>query len=221
MLQPFEPARSRAGRFPNHELTANGNTIAVPPVLGLLGGIGSGKSAVARAFAKHGATVLDADRMAHGVLGRPSVRAALVRRWGRGVLESRAALAARAFASAADARALNRIVHPAVRRELEKELRRLATSGKRAVVVDAPLLVEAGAHTLCDALVFVHAPAAARRERVRRRSGWSAAELRRRERFQLPLRTKRRMARFVIDNSKHLRQLEPQVRHILEALHDE
>ena len=194
-------------------------------VFGLLGGIGSGKSAVARAFAKHGATILDADRIAHRVLDRPRVRAALVRRWGRGILGpdgrvSRAALAARAFASARDARALNGIVHPAIRREMEQEIRRLKASGKKAVVVDAPLLIEARAHTLCDVLVYVHAPEAARRRRVRSRSGWSAAELKRRERFQAPLRTKRRMARVVIDNSKHSKRIEPQVRHLLEA-HDD
>lgn len=174
---------------------------------------------MARAFAKHGATVLDADRIAHRVLDRPRVRAALARRWGRDVLGSRAALAARAFASARDVRALNRIVHPAVRREMEQEIRRLKASRNKPIVLDAPLLIEARAHTLCDVLVFVHAPAGVRRDRVRRRSGWSAAEVRRRERFQTPVRVKRNMAHYVIDNSNRIGR---QVRDILEATsHDE
>jgi dephospho-CoA kinase len=199
-------------------------------VLGLLGGIGSGKSLVAGALARRGARVLDADRMAHAALERPAVRRRLAARWGRGILGpdgrvNRAALAARAFGSPRAVRALNRIVHPAVRRQIEQEIRKAkmeTTSRKRLIALDAPLLMEAGIHRLCDVLVFVEAPRALRHARARRRSGWPAEELARRERFQIPLGAKRKAARFVIDNSKDRRHVEAQVRTLLEALgHDE
>lgn len=200
-----------------------------PLVVGLLGGIGSGKSSVARAFARRGADVLDADRIAHAVLDQPGIRRRIVRRWGTVVLGSdgrvdRAALAARVFGSGRQIRALNRLVHPVVRRAFEREIRKARmnrTSRQRLIVLDAPLLMEAGAHRLCDALVYVQAPRAVRLQRVRRRSGWSAAELARRERFQVPAAAKRRAARFVVNNARHPGLIGPQVRSILEALgHD-
>ena len=197
-----------------------------PWVIGLLGGIGSGKSEVARAFARQGARVLDADRIAHRVLDQPEVRRRLVRRWGPEILKgngrvNRATLAARAFASDRDVRTINRIVHPAVKRAMKEEIRKARmrpSSRKRPIVLDVPLLLEAGSWRLCDVLVFVDAPRDVRLRRLRRRSGWPAAELARRERFQTPLREKRRAAQFVVDNRSDKRRIDPQVRSILEAL---
>jgi dephospho-CoA kinase len=163
--------------------------------------------------------------MAHQVLDRPEIRRRLVRRWGSGILGAngrvdRAQLAARAFASPRDVRSINRIVHPAVKRAMRQEIRkeRMKAASREWIVLDAPLLMEAGAHTLCDALVFVDAPLGVRRRRVRDRSGWSAAELTRRERFQIPPAVKRRKAQFTIDNSNGIRPIGPRVRSILAQL---
>lgn len=189
-----------------------------PWVIGLVGGIGSGKTTVAECFREEGAEILDADRVAHKWLDHPAVRRALVRAFGTGVVPGgrvdRAALAREGFRSAATVARLNRIVHPYVKRDLEKSI---AKSGKRVVVLDAPLLLEAGAEGLCDAIVFVDAPAAVRRRRIEGR-GWGRGELKRRERLQWPLSRKRRMSDYRIDNSGSRAATARQVRAVLGSL---
>lgn len=189
-------------------------------VVGLLGGIGSGKSAVAAQFRKLGARTVDADRIAHGVLDEPAVRRTLASWWGPEVLRAgrvdRARVARRAFSSAADAARLNALVHPRIRRELRRQVAR-ARRGARVVVVEAALLLETGSDAWCDVLVFVDAPRAARRRRVESR-GWTAAEWNRRERLQWPLPRKRRKADYVIDNGGSRAAARKQVVSILQEI---
>ncbi len=169
-------------------------------MVGLAGGVGSGKSTVAAFFRNWGARVLDADAIGHRVIEQPGVKARLVRAWGPGILRGarvdRSRLAREAFRSRDTARRLNRLVHPGILREIRRRIAR----ARGWVVLDAPLLFEAGAHRLCDRVVFVDAPRDLRHRRAAAR-GWTPAEAARRERFQWPLARKKSMADYVIDNA--------------------
>lgn len=186
--------------------------------IGLTGGIASGKSAVAKVLAEQGAVVLDADRAAHEVIQEPEVVAALVERWGSGVLTAdgkvdRSQLAERVFAAGEAATAgrkfLEGLVHPRVRQRLSAELERQATAGATVAVLDVPLLLEAGWREMCDLVLFVDSPQAARQARAAER-GWDPDELAQREAAQLPITEKRRLADAVIDNDQGLDELRAQ-----------
>jgi dephospho-CoA kinase len=186
-------------------------------VVGLAGGVGSGKSTVAAFFRKWGARVIDADAVGHRVLERPDVRARLAVLWGPGVLRNgrvdRAALARAVFRSRADVERLNRLVHPVILREMRRRIR----EARGWVVLDAALLFEAGADSLCDRVVFVRAPRSLRARRTAAR-GWTKEELRRRERFQWPPSYKEKKAHYVIDNTGSKSRAKAQARTIYEEL---
>lgn len=187
--------------------------------IGLIGGIGSGKSLVAELFRKAGAEVIDADRIAHDVLQSPRIVARIRKMWGPGVLGEggtidRKKLAERAFRSRESIEMLNRLIHPRVIKQIR---RRLSGCRKRMAVIDAPLLLEAGQQSLCDALVFVDAPRTLRIRRIRRR-GWDAHELLRRERRQLPLKEKRKRADYIVKNNGTVRETFDQVKRIVREL---
>jgi dephospho-CoA kinase len=189
-------------------------------IVGLVGGIGGGKSFVASLFAERGARIVDADRIVRRLLRLPAVRARIRRVWGPPVFRrdgsiDPAALAAVVFRDPAELRKLNRILHPLVRREMRAAISR---SRARLLVVDAPLLLEAGIAGWCDRIVFVDAPRAMREARVRRERGWSAGELRRREGRQLPLARKRAAADWVIRNAGSARETRAGVARVLEGL---
>ena len=196
-----------------------GNTI---PVIGLAGGIGSGKSTVAGIFARLGCLVVDSDARAKAALDRPDVRAEIVRWWGEGVLGppdgsgarriDRAKVAQIVFADAAERKRLEDLVHPIVRQDRAEAVREGFAAGARAVIVDAPLLFEAGLDAECDAVVVVDAARAARLRRVRESRNWDEAELDRREAVQLPLQSKRSRADYCVSNDGALPQLERRLR---------
>lgn len=177
-----------------------------PPVIGIAGGIGAGKSEFARALAALGCVVVDSDIEAKAALELPEVRAQLRVWWGDRPFGAdgsvdRKALAAIVFADPAERQRLEGLIHPLVKRKRAEMKARAVESGAPAVVVDAPLLFEAGVDAECDAVVFVEAPREARLERVRRTRGWDEAEFDRRERAQMPLEEKRRRSTVVVQNS--------------------
>ena len=186
-------------------------------VVGLAGGVGSGKSTVAGIFIKEGARGIDADALGHRVLDLPRIRAALVRDWGAGILRGgrvdRAALARLAFRSRKTVARLNRRVHP----EILREIRRRISRAQGWVVLDAALLFETGADALCDKVVYVSAPRELRARRTRAR-GWGPGELRRRERVQFPLAYKKKKADYVIDNAGSTSRTKEQTRKIFDDL---
>lgn len=195
-------------------------------VLGLLGGIASGKSEVARLLAGTDGVVLDADRIAHAVLESPPLRAWLAERFGpalvAGAQVDRAALAAKVFAEPAARAELEARVHPLVRAALREGIEQARARGVPLVVLDVPLLLENEAtHHLteaCDALVFVEADAKVREERARARRGWATDELARREALQLPLAAKRARADFVLANDGDLSELRAAVERVRATL---
>jgi len=196
------------------------------PVIGLLGGVGSGKSTVASELAALGCAVIDADAVGHEVLAEPPVKTELRRLWGEGVFgpageADREAVGRIVFESADALAALNALVHPRMRERMARRIAELgADEGCPAVVLDAALLLETDWHELCTTLVFVSAPAAARAERVARERHWDSAELERRENSQKPLDIKRSRADHILDNSSSLSYLREQVRSIFHRIVD-
>jgi dephospho-CoA kinase len=177
--------------------------------IGLVGGVASGKSRVARMLADLGAGLLDADRTGHEVLAEDAeVRDALIERWGDGVLASdgsidRSAVAKHVFGSEASAteerQFLESVLHPRIKTKLMREARNFETLGCPAVVLDAPLLLEADWGAMCDVILMVDASRETRLARARQR-GWSEAEFDKREAAQWPIVKKRSAAHVVIDN---------------------
>jgi len=188
-------------------------------VLGLLGGVGGGKSTVAGILARRGLRVLDADAEARAVTELPEVRAALAARFGADVLDGagrldRARLAERAFASPQATADLNALVHPRVR---ERLLAALDAAGDAPVVLDVPLLLESPLATRVTCWIFVQAPEGLREARVAGR-GWPAGERARREASQADLATKRLRAGHVLENSGTIEHLERQVDALLRQI---
>ncbi len=190
-------------------------------MLGLTGGIGSGKSTVASLFQDLGAEIVDADALVHSILDRPSVRKKLVSTWGKDIEKRgkilRPLLAQIAFQSENSVRKLNDIIHPIVRKEVVKAIR---SSKSHLIVLDAPLLLEVGADQDCDYVLFVDAPQNLRAKRVKQR-GWAPTELRQREKYHWPMKEKRKKADFVIQNRGSRAALLRQVTAILENIRNQ
>ncbi len=191
-----------------------------PLVVGVTGGIASGKSAIARLFEAAGFVRLDADAVAREATDLPEVRAALRQRFGNLVPTlphplDRQALADVAFQDTEARADLDALTHPAIRGRLLEGLAEARAAG-RPVVLDVPLLLEGGLVAHCDAVVFVDTPDAARLARAAER-GWSEGELARRESAQLPLPVKRSRATATIDNSSTLSQAAQQVERLLRS----
>ncbi|MEM9883775.1 MAG: dephospho-CoA kinase [Planctomycetota bacterium] len=202
----------------------NGGAGPVKPVIGLLGGPGSGKSFVAAAMADHGAAVIDADALARAALDRDGVRDVLAGWWGPGVIGGdgrvdRAAVAARVFENPAELARLESLVHPIVNRQREalRERHRIDPA-VRAIVEDCPLLLERGLERDCNVLVFVDTPAERRQRRVAESRGWSAEDLARREKNQLPLDTKRGRADYVLDGGGEPPDVQVHTRRLLDRI---
>jgi dephospho-CoA kinase len=183
-------------------------------VVGLTGGLGAGKSAALSEFARLGAATVCLDQIAREQArpGRDGWKA-IVRAFGRGVLDAsgridRGALGARVFRRPADRRKLERATHPPILREMKSLVSRL----KGVVVVDAPLLFEAGLEKDFDATVLVDCPAPERVRRVVRRDGLTAAQARRRMAAQWPSARKRAKADLTIDNDGSRKDLIVKVR---------
>jgi dephospho-CoA kinase len=179
-------------------------------IIGVVGGVASGKSLVTKQLQELGAGVLDADCAGHQVLESPAVRRAALRRWGERVFGAdgrvdRGALAAVVFGPAPDGprelKYLEELTHPRIGRLLARQAAELAKGGNvAALVLDAPLLLEAGWEKLCDRIVFVDAPREVRLARALAR-GWSETQFAARENAQKSLDQKRMRADVIIDNS--------------------
>lgn len=203
---------------------------ARPRILGVLGGIASGKSAVARLLAGQEGLVLSADALAHAALDSAEVRARVRARFGAEVLGpdgrvDRAALARLVFAPGAGAAAraeLESWIHPLVRDRIHARLEEARVAGVPRVVLDVPLLLENDAQhglaRLCDVLVFVDVPDDERDRRAQRERGWAPGEVFRREATQLPLADKARRAHHVLKNHRGLPELEHAVQELLARL---
>lgn len=195
---------------------------ATAPTIGLVGGIGSGKTAVAEAWRAAGCCVCESDQLARAALRDPAVRGQLVAWWGPGILAAdgeidRPAVARIVFADESQRRRLEGLTHPWIERSRRASFA-AAPPETPAFVIDAPLLLEVGLDRECDAVVFVDAPQALREERVRQRRGWPADELARREAAQWPLERKRSLATHVVVNDADAETLRRRAGDVLRAI---
>jgi len=197
-------------------------------LVGLTGGIATGKSTVSAMFRALGCVIIDADLLAREVVepGEPAL-AEIVRDFGPGVLRpdgrlDRQALGAVVFVDAERRRRLEGITHPRIRERFARRLETLAAEGFAGVVIfDAAVLVESGNWKTMDRLVVVVADDATQIARLQDRDGMSREEAVRRVDCQMPLSDKVKLAHYVIDNSGDRAATETQVRNVHAALRAE
>lgn len=197
-------------------------------LVGLTGGVATGKSTVSAMFAALGCLIIDADRLAREVVepGQPA-HTQIVSAFGRGVLRpdggiDRKALGAVVFADPAARARLESITHPAIRARVRARLAELTAAGFDGIVIlDAPVMVESGDSPDVDRLVVVTADEPAQVARQQARDGLGADDARRRIRSQMPLDEKARLADYLIDNSGELAATEARVREVRRALGQE
>jgi dephospho-CoA kinase len=188
-------------------------------IIGITGGVASGKSLAAEQFAALGAGVLDADRAGHEALQLPHVEAAARQRWGDAIFGvdgriERAKLAQIVFGAEPKAKQerkqLEQLTHPEIGRLLMRQAETFKTSGIKVAVVDAALLCEAGWDEMCEKTVFVDAPRDVRQARALAR-GWTKEEFAAREDAQDSLQRKRSRADVIIDNSGSAERMQAQI----------
>ncbi len=199
------------------------------PVVGITGSFGTGKTTVTKFFKRLGARVIDADKIACRILATGTlVYKNIISNFGKEVLKKglaqidRHKLAKIVFQNRKFLKKLNCITHPVIIKEIKREIRVIKKSNPRAIiVVDAPLLIEAGLLSLVDKLVVVSANKKIQIFRVKMHKGFSQNDIEARIKAQLPLREKIKSADFVVDNNGSLTYTKKQVREIWEALKKE
>jgi len=181
-------------------------------VIGILGGVASGKSVVADQFRRLGAEVLYADLVGHEVLRDVEVITALRERWGGDVIDedgqiNRAVVAKIVFAPPPEGTKqlafLEQITHPRIGKRLTQRIEDLSRRGIEVAVLDAPVMMKAGWDQLCDQIVFVETKQSVREQRARIR-GWTDDAFAAREEAQESLEKKRNLSDCVINNSGSL-----------------
>jgi dephospho-CoA kinase len=193
--------------------------IAEKPVIGILGGIGSGKSTIAAEFAKLGCKVIDADRIVHKLLDESLVIEKIAGLFGQAVLDSagkinRKKLAEIVFADNQTLESLNRIIHPPVLQRTQQLIDKFESQNQvKAIVLDMPLLVEVGWHKKCDKLIFVNCEKNLRLERAKK-MGFDENQIKIRENFQISLDNKASLADNTIENNSDFSAIVRQVTEI-------
>lgn len=190
-------------------------------VIGLTGGIASGKSAVAGIIAGYGIAVIDADQLARdAVVPGSAALSRILELFGATVLKDdgtldRAALAGKIFSSPAARRDLESILHPAIKALAQQELDSLRLKGVKVVFYMAPLLIEAGAVDRVDEIWVVYADRETQLKRIQRRDSVSREDAEKRLAAQLPMDEKVTYGRVVIDNCGSLEELRRRVEALL------
>ncbi|WP_455243086.1 dephospho-CoA kinase [Petrachloros mirabilis] len=194
-------------------------------LIGLTGGVATGKSTVANMFKRCGAIVIDADEIARDIVapGKPAWRQ-ILKTFGKAVLRhdrtiDRHALGAIVFRHLAKRRALERIIHPRVAREQMRLTREAARNNPKAIVIyDVPLLFEAGIDKRVDKIVVVTADHNTQIARLRKRNKLSRAEALRRIASQMPLSKKEKRADYILDGTRSREVLRAQTRRLYREL---
>ena len=192
------------------------------PTIGLMGGIGSGKSLIAEFLETLGCVVANADENASQVWKQQEVLDTIVSWWGDSVLltdgsVNRSHVAKIVFQDVNERVRLESLLHPRIRALQENQFEN-ANGDVVAYVIDAPLLMEAGLDTHCDALIFVDASPEIRHKRCSQTRNWDPKELERREAAQIPLDKKRDSADYVLCNEDTQSEAMNELRQILESI---
>lgn len=176
-------------------------------IIGLTGGIGSGKSTVARSLQKHGFPIVDADLIAREIVepGQPAL-AELTKEFGEDILNAdgsldRGLLASRAFTNKDTTQRLNNITHPRINQRTQELFDEARENGAEAVIYDMPLLIDKGLHKDMDATIVVHAAEHVRLERLTTKRGLDADDVRRRINAQIDDETRKQHADILLDNN--------------------
>lgn len=186
-------------------------------IIGLTGGIASGKSTVAAILAKHGAYIIDADKIGHKIYykGGPAWRG-VIDAFGDEILDNggnidRAKLGQIVFSDNKKLQQLNVIVHPLMRREIQLQLKDADNRGFAIAVIDAAVLIESGWYTLADEIWLVVADNELRLQRLMQRNGFSRQQAWQRIESQMPDDEKAKYADVIIDNNGDMEELENKV----------
>ncbi len=187
-------------------------------IIGLTGGIATGKSTVSALLIRKGALLVDADVIAREVMlpGHP-VLAAVAEHFGQAVLLAdgtldRKKLGDIVFREPAQRQALNEITHPAIRLEIRRQMESLEREHpERLVVVDIPLLFESGLESMFERVMLVYAPASIQKERLMNRNQLTAEEAEARINSQMDIEEKKRKADVIIDNSGSAEETQRQI----------
>jgi dephospho-CoA kinase len=194
-------------------------------LVGLTGGIASGKSEVSRIFKKLGAYIIDADEIAHALLepNTPTWKE-VVKSFGTDILRSdqtidRTRLGQIVFDDPGKLTVLNTILHPSVFAEKERRRKAIAHADPHAIVVfDVPLLIETKAHERVDKVIVVVADPKTQLKRLMERNGLSKQEAQKRIKSQMPLNEKTKYANYLVDSGEPLSKMEIRIRQIFEEL---
>ncbi|RNB70044.1 dephospho-CoA kinase [Brevibacillus panacihumi] len=196
-------------------------------ILGLTGGIATGKSTVTGMLRERGIPVIDADQIARDVVepGKPAYEA-IVAHFGREILLAdgqidRKKLGEIVFSDESERQKLNAIVHPEVRRVMREEAEAAEKNGASIVFMDIPLLFESKLQHMVDKIVVVYAPAHMQLARMMERDEMQEEQAQKRLRAQLPIDQKKAEADFLIDNSRSREEAERQVEEMLSAIRAE
>ena len=196
------------------------------PIIGILGGVGSGKSTVAAEFAKLGCAVIDADKIAQELLEKKAVQEKIVVLFGRNILNcngkiDRKKLADIVFTKANKLSLLNNIVHPPVLARTEQLIKQYNQQTQvKAIVLDMPLLLEVGWAKRCDKLIFVDCKPQLRAKRAKKMGLFDKNQLKIRENFQISLDKKVAITDNTIDNNSGFSALAKQVADIFSSIVD-
>ena len=189
-------------------------------IIGLTGGIASGKSTAADFFQKAGLKVVNADMAAKEVFEKKEIQEKLLNHFGNDILEnntvSRKKVADRVFSDAKDLEYLNSIIHPEVRKKFQKIKESLAFND--ILVYDVPLLFETNQDQEYDIIVTITASSKIRLERAMKRNGWSEDEFYRRDRSQIPMHEKEKRSDVVISNDGTVYELEEKLNKFIEHI---
>ncbi|MGQ4667436.1 dephospho-CoA kinase [Metabacillus halosaccharovorans] len=190
-------------------------------VIGLTGGIASGKSTVSNMMKKLNIKVVDADKISRDVveIGKPAYNQ-IVDVFGVDILQQdhtldRGKLGALIFSDQKRREQLNKIVHPEVRKEMLRQVEKERKQGSRAVVLDIPLLFESKLTYMVNKTLLVYVDEQIQLERLMQRNGYTEAEAKLRIQSQLPLKDKRKLADEIIDNNGSLENTQTQLEAVL------
>lgn len=194
----------------------------MPVVIGIAGGIGSGKSTIARLLEEAGCVVYDADKEVTELYKRQDVLDTLRSWWGDDAVAggeiNRAEIARIIFEDASQRDRLEGLLFPKLHERRREMIEEAADDDVKAVIIDAPLLHEAGLDEECDVVIFVDTPREIRLERLKARSGWDEGELARREKAQLPLDAKRERSDYHVDGSGPTEEVRGRVFRLLDDI---